>query len=37
VYAAFRGETIEQFQATRKVSMRYSVAGAQQVRAIDQA
>ncbi|MEY4977294.1 MAG: hypothetical protein RIQ97_2489 [Pseudomonadota bacterium] len=37
VYAAFRGETIEQFQATRKVSMRYSVAGAQQVRVIDQA
>lgn len=27
VYAAFRGETIEQFQATRKVSMKYSVAG----------
>lgn len=27
VYAAFRGETLEQFQATRKVSMKYSVAG----------
>lgn len=27
VYAAFRGETIEQFLATRKVPMRYSVAG----------
>ena len=26
VYAAFRGETIEQFQATRKVSMRYSTS-----------
>ena len=37
VYAAFRGETIAQFQATRKVSMRYSVAGGQQVQAIDQA
>lgn len=35
VYAAFRGETIEQFQATRKVSMRYSVAGGAQVQAID--
>lgn len=27
VYAAFRGETIEQFLATRKVPIRYSVAG----------
>ena len=35
VYAAFRGETIEQFQATRKVSMRYSVAGGDKVRAMD--
>jgi gallate dioxygenase len=35
VYAAFRGETIEQFQATRKVSMRYSVAGGDKVKAID--
>jgi gallate dioxygenase len=35
VYAAFRGETIEQFQATRKVSMRYSVAGGQKVKAMD--
>jgi gallate dioxygenase len=35
VYAAFRGETLEQFQATRKVSMRYSVAGGAQVSAID--
>lgn len=26
VYAAFRGETIEQFQATRKVPMRYSTS-----------
>jgi gallate dioxygenase len=35
VYAAFRGETIEQFQATRKVSMKYSVAGGGQAQAID--
>lgn len=35
VYAAFRGETLEQFQATRKVAMRYSVAGGAQVQAID--
>lgn len=27
VYAAFRGETLEQFLGTRKVPMRYSVAG----------
>lgn len=27
VYAAFRDETLEQFLATRKVPMRYSVAG----------
>lgn len=32
VYAAFRGETIEQFQATRKVSMKYSVAGRDKAR-----
>ena len=35
VYAAFRGETIEQFQATRKVSMKYSVAGGDKVKAMD--
>lgn len=35
VYAAFRGESIEQFQATRKVSMRYSVAGGDKLREID--
>ena len=35
VYAAFRGETLEQFQATRKVAMRYSVAGGDKVRAMD--
>lgn len=34
VYAAFRGETIEQFQATRKVAMRYSVAGGDKVKAM---
>lgn len=27
VYANFRGQTLEEFQKTRKVSMRYSVAG----------
>ncbi len=37
VYAAFRGETIEQFLATRKVPMRYSVAGGDKVRAMDRA
>lgn len=37
VYAAFRGETLAQFLATRKVPMRYSVAGGDQVRAMDQA
>ena len=35
VYAAFRGETIEQFLATRKVPMRYSVAGGDKVKQID--
>ncbi|MEY4749721.1 MAG: hypothetical protein RIQ60_1935 [Pseudomonadota bacterium] len=35
VYAAFRGETIEAFLATRKVPMRYSVAGGDKVRAMD--
>ncbi|MGV0983022.1 MAG: gallate dioxygenase [Limnohabitans sp.] len=37
VYAAFRGETIEQFLATRKVPMRYSVAGGDKVKAMDKA
>jgi gallate dioxygenase len=37
VYAAFRGETLEQFLATRKVPMRYSVAGGDKVRAMDKA
>jgi gallate dioxygenase len=27
VYAAFRGETLEQFLATRKAAITYSVAG----------
>lgn len=27
VYAKFRGQTLEEFQATRKVAMKYSVAG----------
>ena len=35
VYAAFRGETLEQFLATRKVPMTYSVAGGDKVRAMD--
>ena len=35
VYAAFRGETIDQFQATRKVSMKYSVAGGNKLKEID--
>ena len=35
VYAQFRGETLEQFLATRKVPMRYSVAGGAQARAMD--
>ena len=35
VYAAFRGETLQQFLATRKVPMTYSVAGGDKVRAMD--
>ncbi len=35
VYAAFRGETLEQFLATRKVPLTYSVAGGDRVRAMD--
>lgn len=35
VYAAFRGESIEEFLATRKVPMRYSVAGGDNVKVID--
>jgi gallate dioxygenase len=35
IYAAFRGESLEQFLKTRKVSMRYSVAGGAQAAAID--
>lgn len=34
VYAAFRGETLEQFLATRKLPITYSVAGGEQARAI---
>jgi gallate dioxygenase len=37
VYAAFRGETLEQFLATRKVPMKYSVAGGDRVRSMDRA
>lgn len=35
VYAAFRGETLEQFLATRKLPLTYSVAGGDQARAIN--
>lgn len=35
VYAAFRGETLEQFLATRKVPLTYSVAGGAQAHAMD--
>jgi gallate dioxygenase len=35
VYAAFRGETLEQFLATRKVPLTYSVAGGSNVKALD--
>jgi gallate dioxygenase len=34
VYAAFRGETLEQFLATRKVPLTYSVAGGAQAKAM---
>ncbi|SPF81475.1 gallate dioxygenase [Pseudoprimorskyibacter insulae] len=37
VYAAFRGETLDEFLATRKVPMKYSVAGGDKVRQIDKA
>lgn len=37
VYAAFRGETLEEYLASRKVPMRYSVAGGDQANAIDTA
>ncbi|MEY5099081.1 MAG: hypothetical protein RJA36_1800 [Pseudomonadota bacterium] len=35
VYAAFRGETLEQFLATRKVPLTYSVAGGNKAKAMD--
>ena len=34
VYAAFRGESLAQFLATRKVPMTYSVAGGDRARAM---
>lgn len=37
VYAAFRGQTLAQFLATRKVPMTYSVAGGAQAQAMDTA
>jgi gallate dioxygenase len=37
VYAAFRGETLEQFLATRKMPITYSVAGGDKVKAMDKA
>jgi gallate dioxygenase len=35
LYAAFRGETLEQFLKTRKVPMRYSVAGGAKAQELD--
>ncbi len=35
VYAAFRGETLDEFLATRKVPMTYSVAGGEKVKEMD--
>jgi gallate dioxygenase len=35
VYAAFRGETLAQFLATRKLPITYSVAGGDKARAMD--
>ena len=37
VYAAFRGETLDQFLATRKVPIKYSVAGGSKVKEMDKA
>ncbi len=37
VYAAFRGETLEEFLKTRKVPITYSVAGGDKVKAMDKA
>jgi gallate dioxygenase len=37
VYAAFRGETLEEFLATRKVPITYSVAGGNKVQQMDKA
>jgi gallate dioxygenase len=37
VYAAFRGESLEQFLATRKVPITYSVAGGDKARKMDEA
>lgn len=37
VYAAFRGETLEQFLATRKVPITYSVAGGDKAQEMDRA
>lgn len=35
IYASFRGETLAEFQATRKVPLTYSVAGGQKVKDMD--
>ena len=37
IYAAFRGESLEDFLKTRKVPIKYSVAGGAKVKQIDQA
>jgi gallate dioxygenase len=36
VYAAFRGETLEQFLATRKLPLTYSVSGGSKAAQMDQ-
>ncbi|MCA0873039.1 gallate dioxygenase [Seohaeicola saemankumensis] len=37
IYAAFRGETLDEFLATRKVPIKYSVAGGDRVQELDKA
>ena len=37
VYAAFRGETLDEFLATRKVPIKYSVAGGDKAKQMDEA
>ncbi|MCB1336068.1 MAG: hypothetical protein KDK10_00920 [Maritimibacter sp.] len=35
LYASFRGETLDEFLATRKVPMKYSVAGGSKAKEMD--